>query len=765
MRNPIRVPLATLLLAATCATHSPAQPATPPTPRITLPAEAELREAVKQLLQPPANPKPPTPQELGDQFDALLARYKPADFDPVERARELPAGIEPAFTEVRDRIRFESYPGVLRGSKGAYAARAANAADRSLLLATLLKEKKIATRFVRGRLPDDKAEVLFARIFEKPTRPADAQRPGEGSADLVNRVAQRARRDYAVLEKTLPAKPLQGASPDHAAVIAEIRDHVWLQADAGGGKWIDLDTAFPDAKPGQAFGDAQATAATLPDEMFQRMTIRLIVERLDGGALKRETTVEIAQPVVDLIDHQLFVLHLPPSAIRGLGSSMSGAATQWTPVLWIDGTMNHGKPIAFSAGVPTPAGKSGGVLDDALGVLSPDPPAPKADASPRFVSESLEFELTLPGGAKEVTRRVLSDCASAAWRMAPPDPAKLDPLPADVQGPLAAQAIHNIWLSAATHDLWAYANALQLLRTLPPPPAPNAKGGADAPDIAMQLWPLAIQNLSCLLPTDQLILPALNDDPAARFYLDSPRILVFSVTGVSTGADQYRLDSQIDWRRDKVRGVAKDPAALASVARHKRWFGVLEGALEHEIMAGQAAALGGTFNVVSASALLRDGAAIAIQPNQAAGAWEGLAPNRETAARIATALKGGETLLVPADVLKGGDAGWWAVSPQGDTRAVAGGDLNWGRLDGAGRYTPGGSGQSGGGGGSWGNVGGKSQYIPNKQYNPAARNQGPTNEYFVPILNISLPGFVIFIGLGGILVVVIWAVIKYIIFR
>src|SRR5206468_1987988 len=111
MSHHVRVLVAHLILVVACAMHAGAQSAAAPPVRLSLPAEAELRAAVNQLLQPPANPKPPTPQELGEQFDALLARYKPADFDPVDRARELPNGIEPAFNEVRDRVRFESYTG------------------------------------------------------------------------------------------------------------------------------------------------------------------------------------------------------------------------------------------------------------------------------------------------------------------------------------------------------------------------------------------------------------------------------------------------------------------------------------------------------------------------------------------------------------------------------------------------------------------------------------------------------------------------------
>src|SRR5689334_21780824 len=74
-----------------------------------LPSDAQIKDASSAKLTP-VEFKPPT----GDQFDARLKQmsdsFKPIDYEPALKAKELGAGIEPSFQFVRDQIRFESYP-------------------------------------------------------------------------------------------------------------------------------------------------------------------------------------------------------------------------------------------------------------------------------------------------------------------------------------------------------------------------------------------------------------------------------------------------------------------------------------------------------------------------------------------------------------------------------------------------------------------------------------------------------------------------------
>ena len=731
------------LLLAPC--PLPAAPAEQP---LAVPAAGELAGAASRPLPAPAA----APASAAADADALRAkaaalaeRCKPVDYDPDLRARELADGVEPALAFVRDHVRFEAYPGAFRGAAGAYRARAANAADRSLLLAHLLGQKKVQTRFARGRLARPDAERLVARVFEPQAPAAATTNPPAGSApapgtrpageDFANRIRARALRDFAVVTAALGAEDAGGAAaaPTPAQLIEEVTPHVWVQARVGQ-EWVDLDASFPDAAPGKAYCPAERTSATLPDDAHQRVKVRVVTERLVAGALKAQTALELTRPAADLIDRHVFLLHAP--APRGGAAGALGGAghDRWVPLLWIDGEMTQGKPVSFGDSGGGAGKKPGGAVDLFGGLPSGDPadaPAAPAAAGEPFVREVLEFELLLPGGRREVTRRVLCDRGGEAWRRtSPPDASALRPLPRNSRGPLAPQAIHSIWFSGGRHDLAALSEALALFTAPAPaaapaadaerPPGEKAAGDAKAQDapapepaaaLAHQLWPISLQHLSIAFWGDHVFVPSLNTDPAVRFYLHSPRVLMLSAAPAAAAGDGGDrgdgFDLSIDLRRDVVRGVARDEAGAAAVRRGKIWYGLLGGALEHELAARQAAAAGADAAAVgSTSGSLLDGKVTVLRPGQAgAEAWEKLAGGRDVAARAAAALSAGETLVVPAGVLAdagGAEPAWWAVSAAGDTRAAWGHDLhasNW-RLPSSNRLPPGSRGMQGGGWGS-----------------------------------------------------------------
>lgn len=709
-------------------------PAAPERP-LAVPTQDELTGAAARPLAAPA-PVAADPDALSARVAELAERCKPVDYDPDLRARELGDGVESALAFVRDRIRFEAYPGAFRGAAGAYRARAANAADRSLLLADMLAQKRVQTRFARGRLARADAERLLSRVFDPPPQspagtaqaPAEAA-PAPGAArnpgDFAGRVRARALRDFAAVTGALGAGDGGEAGPTTEQLIDEVTPHVWVQAKVGQ-QWIDLDASFPDAAPGKAYCPVEGTSAALPADGHQRVTVRVVAERLAGGAVKAQTALEVTRPVADLVDRHVFLLHAPAAPAGGAARALGGAGDErWVPVLWIDGETTQGKPVNYGAAAGGGEGKKpGGVIDLFGGLPGGDAPAP-ADAAPdQFVREVLEFELLFPGGRREVTRRVLCDRGGEAWRRAlPPDPATLKALPHNARGPLAPQAIHSLWFSGGRHDLAALADALTVFARPPAaereqpgggePAQPAGPPAAQAPDpqtaLAHRLWPMSLQHLSIAFWGDHVFVPSLNTDPAARFYLDAPRILLLSAAPAV--GEAFVLS--IDLRRDRVRGVARDASTAAAVRRGKIWYGLLGGALEHELAARQAAAAGADAAAVgSTSGSLGDGRLKVLRAGQvAAEAWETLAARREVAARAAAALSNGETLVVPAHVAEvgagagAGEPAWWAVSAFGDTRAVWGPDLhasNW-RLPSGNRLPPGSRGMQSGGwrGRSW----------------------------------------------------------------
>jgi transglutaminase-like putative cysteine protease len=646
---------------------------------LALPSAAELAKTGGLTL--------PTPSRSATDLDDLVAHAEAAArsiprvrYDVAGRVQALGPGVDPVFRFVRDQVHFEAYPGVLRGAEGTYVTRAGNAFDRSLLLANMLKRKGLKTRFALGRLPRPQAERLFAHILE-PDRPleadavASAVRSPEAEAFLA-RLRARALRDYAairnVLGKTLPST----ASPPREEVLKEIEQHVWVQAEVNG-RWVDLDSAFPDAAAGRAFASPERTVETLPKERYQRVTIRVITETLTGSSLKSETALEFSATAEELLDRQIFLTHTPGgTAAGGPSGAIAGAVSgpdAWTPMLWVDGQFHVGKPISFSdqkaaeRGRP-PAGGLGGLFG-AGGALA---------SSRNFVAEWLEFEIGFPDGGREVTRRALIDRAGMAWRQAGKlDPAALRPLGRDADGFTAPRALHNIWVSAGRHNLAGYADALRLLaswaRELANDPG-TAQEPAPTPTFGEIVWPIALMNFALLVHSDHTVVSALNDKTSHRFYADSPRIVLMSLGFERQDGAEAQAFIHYDLRRDQLRGLTRDASNMIDVVERKIWFGILQGALEHEVAAQHAdAAVPGA--VVSTSSLLTGEGLVVFRPEAMPGTQGAASP--ETAARMKHAQGNGAVLVVPRQVLRGGLPGWWEIARNtSDTRAVLGPDTN-----------------------------------------------------------------------------------------
>ena len=653
---------------------------------LATPIYRDLKTAASARLQPAIKPAV-SAEDLAKRVETLVSKVPELRYDIDARARVLGSGIEPAFLFVRDQIRFEAYPGVLRGASGTYTARAGNAFDRSLLLAEFLKRKDVPVRFALGRLPRPRAEQLFARIFE-PSRSAEPGgalvlgSPPPGAEEFIARLRARATRDYAAIRVALGATLPAQAAPTRDEVLPEIESHVWIQAQVGR-QWQDLDTAFADALPGRAYAAVEQTVDTLPPEVHQRVTMRVVVEGLAGGVLRTETPLEVTLTAEALLHRQVFLVHVPltkdlAGAITGAITSQEGGET-WLPAFWIDGETRIGSPLVFNDQQQKASERGGPPSGGLKGIFGPGGALAPARL---FVAEWLEIEIAFPGGRRDMSRRAIVDRAGAVWRASGKlDPAGLRPLTRDQKGMTAPRAVHNIWFSAGRHNLADHADALQLLARLAT--APRLADPPKDVTVGQLLWRLAMQNLPLLILSDHLIVPALNDGPGYRFYADAPRVFIVSVgPDPTTGPDGLFILH--DLRRDRLRGLARESTFGARVIERKIWFGVLEGALEHEMAAQYAAAAGDPpSSVTSTSALLTNEGAVVILPGGSSGTGQMLA-NRETAAQIERALSGGHAVVIPRAVLRGGASGWWEIGRYGgDTRSVMDGDINPGRYGGS----------------------------------------------------------------------------------
>jgi transglutaminase-like putative cysteine protease len=615
-----------------------------------------------------ASPGPQTPGDMAAQpSSAQLADIAGtlAPEDQVLSAREARLStVDAAFTYVRDGIGFESYDGILRGADGTFHARAGNALDRAMLLAAILESHKIPVRLVTGRVSPAVAGRLFDRLFARPANaaaPAPRRVPSAATA-LKDRILARAHRDYdtIVAVAALAKTPFAARAPSRDDLLKEIEAHAWVQALVNS-HWTDLDPSFPDSAVGQTYGAVEQAYDGPPPALMQQVTIRVLVETLQGNTLTQTVALQKTFPAYRLLERQVFLAH----TAAGLGNIFSNRDVQ-QPVLFVDGTPFVGQPIDFAGGSSgsAAAGVQGGAVSGVLGAFGAPPAAP---TGPVFVAEWLEFEVAFPGGRRDTSRRIIVDRAGTAWRRAARhDPSTLTALAHDANGLIASQMLFNVWFTAGGHDLLAFTHAAETLADHVLPAADPAHLTFDE-----QVWPFAMRDLSWLIASDQFIVPLINDTPGLRFYADSPRIFVW--TGGPDPAGQPNVIAmESDLRRDTLRGVERDPSLLPALAQHKLWFGALEGAMEHELGAPPRA--NRALAYITTSSLADSGGVVVVTP--AAGASVS-AKDPETDARLQAALATGDTLVVPTRVLTGGMSGWWQISRDtGDLRAVLGEDLN-----------------------------------------------------------------------------------------
>lgn len=595
---------------------------------------------------PPVAPSM-APAAAFDKATALAKRVGRTRYDLEARARSLGAGIEPSFNFVRDQIGFDSYPGVLRGDRGAYLARAGNSWDRAMLLSTLLRAKGVKTRFVTGHLDDATAARIFDRLFERPEEPAAP--PAPGPRPFSERLKARATRDFTLVRTALAQSPPTGIGTTRDSVINELRDHAWVQAEVGG-TWQDIDPSLPDAQPGRPLTPVEETFEEIPEPHWQHVTIRLSVESLEDGALKTKPALEWSRRTADVLGRKLFLTHIPLG--RGATSTLARlAGEQWRAALWFDGTIQPGKPVKF--GSPANADKnSAGNFFFGGGTTS------------ILVAEWLEIGLDLAGTRTETSRRSLFNRASAVARAGELKAEALTPVPMLEGGPAPALALYNIWFTAGGLDLAAYANDVAALSTRGP------NGGRDSgPED--QLKAIALMHFPFLVWSEHLIMPSVNDTPGVRVYADSPRVLIFSMVPTAAGG----LDGEFDLHRDRVRAIARDPQSISAAVERKLWFGLLEGALEHELTAATVGVMGGkAADYVTTSALISNLGVVTIREG-AADQVPALAGGPVRADRMLAAIGRGSTLVVPRPAAGTPARGWWDISSAADTKAVIDGDL------------------------------------------------------------------------------------------
>jgi len=388
------------------------------------PGESALTDAAK-----------PTPEQLRQLYDAqagalrtqiarvegIVGRFSKESTDLDALSRSLPTP-EAAFAFVRDRLAIEPYPGVMKGAAGTLIARGGNTLDRAILLAAILERHGITVKIARGSLPRSQAVALLQQISHSPDalehiarsvptvpHPERPETERQAAAALRLQADERARARHKAADdtvRTLAAsleKTGRRLSPDgQDSQVKVLEDHFWVQASIDG-RQVDFDPSFKAAAPNQRLVDsAEAfSPGRLPASFYQRLSVRVIADVLEDGAVRTREILGADARAVDLLDANIRVAVEPQQMVKGQNAYVVSVAMGNAPAVV--------RPLELRQDTN---GQSGGAAGGLLGGLSGDEPAeptPQNPAGAVLGRLTIEILLTSPALGEARYRRVIVD--------------------------------------------------------------------------------------------------------------------------------------------------------------------------------------------------------------------------------------------------------------------------------------------------------------------------------------------------------------------
>lgn len=595
-----------------------------------LTAAAEL-----ELVDEPTAVELPDMVQTADQILEYAWSLPAEDWDIESLAAELDFDPLAAYRFVRDHIRYEPYAGVLRGADGALAARAGNSLDRSLLLAALLDEMLVDYEFAMAHLDDTTVAEVVDAARKGPPKQLDEELPG-AHIDTAS-IADRARRDYALLRSALGTHlPLDGGI-DEAAALVDAREHVWLRMPFGA-ETLDLDTTLPGAEPGRAIADPERTIQTLAQELRHTVRLQVVLEELDHGIVSERVVLDESLDAIDASERELFLMFEPDlTGYAGAITAVLSGDERWSPILLRDGERIEGHDFSL-----------GGRGQDLLGDPT-DLPEPV----------TLRLVVTTEGPGVEplqathvlVDRRTDGQLPGSLAAHAP-----LVPLTVEAGVPTALTGISNIAVSTGGSNPRTFAYRLVQVLDFIAGVMLDEEVAAQY-SLADRLWPMAMAGEGLVQASEQVLVPAAGGD-AGHGYVARPRVYL---TSVAPAADDPEISLAItDLMIDGVRILPRVPGT--PTAPGQLWYGALQSALETELALRAADALAGGDPPLA-------GTSLSTRPPLTVLAPEAGAALDRTHAALRRDLESGLFVVLAGDAVTA--ESWWSIDPRsGVTRAM-----------------------------------------------------------------------------------------------
>ncbi len=330
---------------------------------------------------------------------------------------------------VQQNIAYQPYAGLLRGAEGTLWARAGNALDQSVLLATLLNSAGYEARLALAGLQQEQA----VRLLES-TRAADvrdyseirerlADVPGIDVEALFNPAPDAAR--LAETERLAAAllTSLDQAGLDLAAeqpeLLEEAADYAWVEYRMGAGDWEQAHPAAP------FLADAGLVAETylddeVPAELQHRIRFEVEVESLMGDELTvAPVMTPWERPAANAAGVLLSYTNVPNTASAGGDIPEILRTSEYFVPTFMGGMPDGGQAFDMVGALLSPEDAAnpmagvvravrGGFLDaiGSLGGMGSDEPAGEVAA---LTAQWLVVTLMAPDGSEREFRRTVFD--------------------------------------------------------------------------------------------------------------------------------------------------------------------------------------------------------------------------------------------------------------------------------------------------------------------------------------------------------------------
>lgn len=515
---------------------------------------------------PTATSASPSLESYRDLIFSVADQYESNEFRIDSLVESLDFDYENAFYFVRDEIRLHPYDGVLRGRQGVLAVRAGNSLERAILLANLIEDMGSDARLAFGSISAERQLELDERTVsdeEGIDFAALASVVGLGP-DVQQKMWQRAEHDYAqIAPLALPILVANVQEPNQSRAL-----HVWVQTELGG-KWIDLDPAFPDAEPGDVYGAVSTYSTKLDSQARHKVSIRVIAETLAEGQLAESTLLEQTVDASIAAREQILLWFVPqpaPAAAMKL-RNLVAPGDGFVPVIAVDGKAVTGQatpPVTTTLSMPSAAESffSAG-KDDALSGIY------------------LEITVHQPNQPPVTKRRILLDRLLPAQRRKPSKQANLLPLEVGYRQPTVFEAIHQIGIVTGGVGPFELASTMGVSMAFA---NEHFRDQSKFSELTLidSWWPIGNINLAWLNTGEQVVLDKLNSSDGSFYFVGRPQVAVMSVFPVAID-DQFVLASEIDFLHDDISVVARPESESASTKVGKVRYGLLRSALETEL--------------------------------------------------------------------------------------------------------------------------------------------------------------------------------------